>query len=153
MSVELRQAYQSMITAIKGGWITMCSNLGMTRSALENHVYEKKGQTMSVDMAMLIQDFSGTTIFAETVARLSGGTFVKLPDIGGVSNESLFSKFNELHAELGMLSSKFSEFTDDDELDDDECAKLTAIKGQIHRKMEELMALTFLVYRKDAGRD
>lgn len=143
----LRQTYQKMITSLKGGWEGMAGNLGLSSvAALENYVYEKKGQCMSVQMALLIQDFSGTTLFAKEIAELSGGTFVKLPSVDHIDNESLLAKFNELYAELGQLSQTYAAATADGEIDKREKAELTAISDEIHRTMQELMGLMFRIY-------
>ena len=147
----LRKAYLSMIKAFAGGWDAIAPALGMTRDALENRIYERKGQGLLVETALQMQAFAGTTHFAEAIATLSGGTFVRLPDIDAVDNDSLFKKFNQLHADIGLLSQKFSDYTSDDELDAVECASLSGIGNDIHRKMEELLTLTFRIYCRDGG--
>lgn len=149
--MDLRKARLSMIKAYPGGWDAISAALGMSRDALENRIYERKGQSVLTETDLQMQAFSGTTHFAEAVASLSGGTFVKLPNVDHVDNDSLLAKFNELHSELGLLSSKFSEYTKDDELDKRERADLTAIGDEVHRTMEELLALTFRIYCKDGG--
>lgn len=146
--MNLRQAYLQMIRAMQGGWDAMAAACAMTRDALENRIYERRGQSLLVETALQMQEFSQTTCFAEAIATRSGGVFLRLPALDEVGNEDLFAKFRELHAELGDLSAKFSEFTKDDELDSAECAKLSAIRDEIHKTMEELMALTFIVYRR-----
>lgn len=138
-----------MIAAMQGGWGAMAGALGTTVAALENHVYEKKGQSMSVHLAEQMQDISQTTYFAEATAKNAGGTFVKLPDVDYVDNEALLAKFNELHAEIGRLSAEFAEDTKDGEIDDRERARLEAIGSEIHKTMEELLALTFRIYCRD----
>jgi hypothetical protein len=147
--VNLRQAYLHMIKSYQGGWDGMTGALGVTRDALENRIYERRGQSLLVETAMQMQAFSQTTAFAEAVATASGGTFVKLPDVGQVGDEDLFAKFRQLHAELGELSAKWSEFTKDDELNDAECAKLSAVRDEIHKTMDELMAMSFVLYRRN----
>ena len=147
--MHLRKAYLSMIKAFAGGWDAIAPALGMSRDALENRIYERKGQGLLVETALQMQAFSGTSHFAEAIATLSGGTFVKLPDQEHVDNESLFKKFNQLHADIGLLSQKFSDYTSDDELDAAERASLSGIGNDIHRKMEELLTLTFRIYCRD----
>lgn len=146
--MELKTAYQKMITSMQGGWGAMAGALGLTVAALENHVYEKKGQEMSVRMARQLQDLSDTDHFVEALAKDRGGVFVKLPTVGDVENEDLLLKFNELHAELGNLSREFAADTKDGEIDAKEAARLEAIAQRIHQIMEELLALTMKIYRK-----
>jgi hypothetical protein len=147
--VNLRQSYLNMIKAFSGGWDAISAALGMSRDALENRIYERKGQTLTVETALQMQAFSGTTYFAEAIAAVSGGAFVRLPAPGEADNEALLLKFNELHFQIGMLSRRFSEAIEDDEVDKRERADLTAIGDEIHRATQELLALTFRIYCRD----
>lgn len=149
--MNLRATYQKMITSLKGGWDGMAANLGLSTSALENYVYEKKGQCMSVHMALQIQDFSNTALFAEAIAKASGGVFVSLPRADDIDDEALQSKFHALYAELGRLSQTYSEAIEDGEIDRRERADLTAISDRMHQIMQELMGLMFRIYCRPEG--
>lgn len=142
----IREAHKAMIRAINGGWEVAAAALGMTLASLENRIYERKGQTLSTADSLALQATSGTTMFAEAIAHASGGTFVKLPECGEVDNEALLIKFNALHAELGLLSRRFGEYTKDDEINAREATDLKAIGDEVHKTMEELLALTFKIY-------
>lgn len=149
--MDLRQARLRMIKAFAGGWDAMAAALGMSRDALENRIYERKGQSVLTEIDLQMQSFSGTTHFAEAVATLSGGTFVKLPSLDEIDNDSLLAKFNELHAEIGALSLQFNQFTKDNELDENEQRKMAETRDSIHRKTQELLGLIFRLYTKDGG--
>ncbi|SFD03408.1 YmfL family putative regulatory protein [Collimonas sp. OK412] len=144
--MNLRQSYLGMIKAFSGGWDAMCGALGYSRDALENRIYEKKGQSLWVETALQMQSLSGTTLFAEAVATASGGVFVTLPAPSEIDNEALLSKFNKLHTHIGLLSRRFNEATEDGEIDKRERADLAAIGDEIHRHTQELLALTFRIY-------
>lgn len=144
--MEIRKSYLSMIRAFPGGWDAMAGALGMTRDALENRIYERKGQSVLVETALQMQQFSGTTHFAEAVAQISGGLFMKLPDHAGHDRDELLAKFNELYGELGDLSIKFKASVEDGEIDKRERADLSDVGQSIHRTVEELLALTFQIY-------
>lgn len=135
-----------MIKAFPGGWDAIAGALGMSRDALENRIYERKGQGVLVETALQMQKFSGTTHFAEAVAAISGGTFVKLPEVE-VENEDLLKKFNELYAELGRFSSDFNLATADEQIDRREEALLRHDADRLHKVLSELVALTMRVYR------
>lgn len=147
--MSLKKAFQKMIQVL--GIADTATLMEMTESALDNRVHERKGQQFTVRQALRLQDISQTTVFAEEIASMSGGTFVKLPDLGHVDNMSLLAKFNDMHAKLGLLSQKYGEYTADDELDKRERADLSAIADEIHRTMEEFLALSFRVFGKDDG--
>lgn len=142
----MRKTYLAMINACPGGWDVMAAALGMSRQALENRVYERKGQSILVQTAFQMQAFSGTTLFSEISAKEGAGVFTTLPALGEHDNEELLSKFNELYAELGDLSGKFREYTKDDDINTSERRTLEGIGRHIHRTVEELLALTFQVF-------
>lgn len=139
-----------MIREYPGGWDAMAAALGMSRMCLENRIYERKGQSVLVETALQMQQFSGTTHFAEAVAKISGGLFMKLPDHDGKDRDELLAKFNELYSKLGDLSTKFREYVKDDEIDLRERQDLTDVGQNIHRTVEELLALTFQIYCQPA---
>ncbi len=144
--MEIRKSYLSMIKAFPGGADAISAALAMSRDALENRIYERKGQGLLVDTAMQMQASTGTTFFAEAVATASGGTFVKLPSSGPVSNECIGKKFRELYAELGEFSKTFDQATADDVIDKRERKDLQAIADEMHKTLGELLALTWSVY-------
>lgn len=144
--VEIRKAYLSMIKSFPGGWDAISAALGMSRMCLENRIYERKGQSLLVETAIQMQEFSGTTHFAEAIAEMSGGVFMKLPSNTDHDREELLAKFNELYAELGELSTTFRASIEDGEIDSRERDELTNVGQHIHRKVEELLALTFQIY-------
>lgn len=144
--MDLRKARLGMIKAMPGGWDAMAAALGMSRDALENRIYERKGQSLLTETDMQMQSFSGTKLFAQAVADQSGGTYLELPAIAEVDDVPLVTKWNELYTELGRLSQRFNEAIADDHVDKKERTDLTDIVQVIHRRAEELIALTFKVY-------
>ncbi len=151
--MEIRKSYLSMIKAFPGGADAIAAALTMSRAALENRIYERKGQGLLVDTAMQMQLFTGTTLFAQAVSAASGGAFVKLPDHGHLDNESIDRKFRELVAQLGTFSHHFTEATADDIITKREQAGLVAIADDMHRILAELLALSFKVFCPPAGAD
>ncbi|MFZ6871142.1 YmfL family putative regulatory protein [Undibacterium sp. Di27W] len=144
--MNLRQAYLAMIRAYEGGWDGMSAVLGMSHDGLENRIYERKGQGLHVQTAIQMQKFARTTHFAEAVATASGGTFVQLPSLDHIDNESIADKFHELYAELGELSVEFQKATKDGEVDNKERECINCVVDRMHRTMDELRALTFKFY-------
>lgn len=149
--MDTRESYLAMIKAMSGGWGAMCGALAMTRDALENRLYERKGQGLLVETAMNMQSFSGTTLFAEAIATASGGTFVKLPDDIECVNEEIGKKWRTLYVEFGTLARHYEEATADGVIDDREQKVLDADEARAHRVLSELMALTRRVFRPDGG--
>ncbi|WP_304607817.1 YmfL family putative regulatory protein [Glaciimonas sp. PAMC28666] len=144
--MDLRKAYLSMIKSFNGGWDAIAPALGMTRSSLENRIYERKGQSILVETAIQMQAFSGTKFFAEAIATTSGGVFVKLFEGEDVDDELLHLKFQKLYAGLGRLSQSYTDATADGEIDKRERKELNAIAEEIHKTIQEMMSLMFKVY-------
>lgn len=147
--MNLRQAYLKMIRAYQGGWDAMAGALGMSRDALENRIYERKGQGILVETALAMQSFSDGQSFAEAVASLSGGTFIKLPDVGQFGNEEITGKFHDLMEELGAMSREWRSMTKDGVLDDKELLMLNELTDRMHITMDMIRALTIRVYRPE----
>ncbi|MFZ6819833.1 YmfL family putative regulatory protein [Undibacterium sp. Ji22W] len=149
--MNIRQSLLEMIKAFPGGWDAMCGALGMNRIALQNRIYECKGMDVGVNTALLMQEFSGTTLFAEAVAAQSGGTFVKLPQIDAVGNEEISEKFHEAMETLGKLSIEYRDAVKDGEVNSRERERLNAIIDQMHMTLNQIMALTVKVYCRETA--
>jgi hypothetical protein len=128
------------------GWNGTAATLGMKRASLEARVYELNGHGMRVETAMMVQAYSGTTLFAQAVAAASGGVFIELPAAGPLNGVELEGKFHELYAEIGDLSREYSAAIADGEIDARERAKLERIEGAMHKTVKELMGTMFRVY-------
>lgn len=147
--MNLRQAYLGMIKAFPGGWDAISGALGMSRDALENRIYERKGQDLNVQTALQMQSFSGTLHFAEAIATLSHGTFVKLPCVDHIGNEAISDKFHEIFEELGELSVEFRTATKNGEIDAGERERMNNLVDKMHKTMDELRAMSFKVYCRE----
>lgn len=151
--MRIRESYLKLIRAFPGGWDAMTGAVGMTRNALENRIYERKGQGVDVELAMLMQGFSHTTHFAEAVATESGGVFLKMPADLDHSNVDIGKKWRELHVRIGELAVTFDGAIEgDDEIDANERRKLESIGADMQRTIAELLALSFRVYCKSDER-
>lgn len=150
--MDIRKAYLAMIKSFPGGWDAVAPAIGFSRDALENRIYERKGQGMLVDTALQLQATTETTFFAQAVAQASGGVFLPMPGGGEHDREELLAKFNELYAELGDLSVTFKDAVKDDEIDATERAALTDVGHKIHRTVEGLLGLTFQIYCRPGQR-
>jgi hypothetical protein len=145
--MDVRSAVLKMVSGIDGKWVVAAAHLAMTENSLKNRAYETKGQSLSTDDALALQQLSGTTYFAEAIAAASGGTFVKLPDIGEVENDSIQQMFNQNYLEIGRLFDAFTAaIANDGEIDERERAQLESHGEALHRKTETLLALMFNVY-------
>jgi len=138
-----------MIRAFPGGWDGCVGALATTRDRLENRIYERKGQQLHIETAMIMQKLTGTTFFAEAVAVESGGVFVKNAHPDEVDNDVLHEKFQQLYKELGELSATYSSAIQDNHINKRERAELEAISHEIQRIIQELMTLMFRIYCRD----
>lgn len=145
--MDLRKAVVRMVNAVNGGWTVAAAHLGMTENALRNRVYETKGQTLSTNDKIALQELSDTKLFVEALAAISGGTFVRLPEIGQIGSESVQLMFNEMYAELGEHFKLFmAAIAGDGVIDTTERNDIEAHGAELHRKVEQLQALMFSLY-------
>lgn len=149
--MDLRKAVVRMVNAVNGGWTVAAAHLGMTENALRNRVYETKSQTLSTNDKIALQELSGTTLFVEALAAISGGTFVRLPDIGQIESESVQLMFNDMYVELGEHFKLFMAAIEDGVIDSVERHDIQAHGADLHRKVEQLQALMFSLYCRRTG--
>lgn len=149
--MSLKKAYQKMI-AVQGIPDTALL-LGMSESAMDNRVQERQGQCFTVRQALRMQQISKTTHFAEVIARISRGTFQKLPNVDHIDNDSILNAMNQVHVDIGRWCQKFAEATADGKIDKREKADMDAIVYELHRHTDMLHALTCRVYCPDGDGD
>lgn len=142
----LRNCYQLMCKGMPGGWAAMAAAMGLSKDALENRVYERKGQAVSLHEAMQMQAFHGSTLFAEAVAMDSGGVFVRMPDVGPVDNEEIQTLYMELVEDVARLAREWREATRDGEVDGRERRRLRRIQHDICAKTVQMNELTFKLF-------
>lgn len=145
----MRATFVGMCRAFPGGMSAMAAALGYSYEALRNRIYEKKGQSISVDDALLMQEFSGTKHFANRVASLSGGVFLEVIPVALQERTELLSEFNRLTEELGHLSHKYEMSVRDGKIQKSERAMLKGQAYRIHKQLEKILAISFAIYGVD----
>ena len=140
---EIKQAIKTMCQSVSGGYAAMAAALGMSsRAALENRIYEVKGQRVSIEEAMMMQRMADRFDFAEAVAAESGGVFVLLPE-GEVrcGSEEVAERFLNAMAYGGALVRKWQQATADGQV----CAAELEALAKIERRIiGELLAIRVL---------
>jgi hypothetical protein len=142
-----------MIKAFPGGWDAIAAALGMSRNALENRVYERKGQGLLVETARQLQEFSDTDHFTEAMCAARGGVFLKLPTDVSDDNEEMWAKAQQLHIELGRFFEDVKKATEDGVIDAREQAVLDDDEARVHKVMAELHALVRRLYTPHPRRE
>jgi len=151
--VEIRQCYLSMIKEFPGGWAAIAGALGMSRDALENRVYERKGQGLLADTVHQIQQFSNSDIYAEAVCAMRGGVFVKLPTDRSDDNQEIWARAQQLQIELGRFFEDVKKATANGVIDRREQSVLDDDEARVHRAMAELHALVRRLYTPQPRRE
>lgn len=132
----------------------MATALGMSAASLQNRIYEVKGQVLHTEHALAMQTLSGRSDFAEAVARITGGMFVQLPGLDDeCDNQELLTKFTLILDRLGVLARTHAQAISDGVVDDHEKAELERIAHDAHRHIQELLQLTFRIYRSNEPTD
>ncbi|OIR10990.1 hypothetical protein GALL_71610 [mine drainage metagenome] len=144
----MRKAYLAMIKAFPGGWDAMAAALGYTRMALENRIYERRGQSMSADTALMMQKLSNTTFYAEEVANQSDGIFIPIPEFTGVSDMALLDAYTEMVSDEGKFATDFREALKDGKVTQAEFEKLRKdLRQQQAHEMELLARIESLIVK------
>ncbi|TCP13791.1 hypothetical protein EV683_10536 [Crenobacter luteus] len=144
----IRGSLQMMCRAMNGGWTGMAEALGTSVQRLQNRIYARKGQAVSVKTALQMQDASQTTYFAEAVARHSGGVFIPVPPIGDIGEEDIQKKYLQLLERFGEHAREYREAIADRQVCKRERRKLETIGGEICTLTAEINQYTFHLFCK-----
>lgn len=145
----LRSTYVRMCQAFPGGTAAMAAALGYTVDALRNRIYERKGQCINVDDALMMQDLSGTKLFANEIAQQSGGVFLEVIPPTTLERAEILTEFNQLVQSLGELSREYELSIRDGKINLDEKKALKQRAYVIHKQVERLLAISFAIYSTD----
>lgn len=138
--MDIKKSYLKMIRAFPGGWDAMAAALGFSRDALENRIYERKGQSILVETALQMQEFSGTTHFAEAVCFNSGGLFMAIPKFDGIADMELLDAYTAMVVDEGRFAADFREALSDRKISRHEYEKLREDLHDQQRHEMELLA-------------
>ncbi len=144
----MRTAIQKAIKSYNGGWAAMSAALGLTVTALENRVYERKGQTLTLHEAMQIEAISNTKHITEAMAMRHNSVVIELPQ-GDKDNVDLFVIQSELQGAVsGVCKTVADSISDDGVIDGKEEKLINESKREVHKTVERLVHTAFLIYRK-----
>lgn len=154
MKSEINHAVREMAKSVSGGHAAVAAVLGYTKPALENRLYEVKGQRIGIDEAMLIQRISGRTDFAEAVASESGGVFVPLPEdvcCAALAEEEISTRFLNIIERGGEMVRKWRESTADGEVTEAELSALLAVFRRCVAEQAAVIELTRRYFCRAGG--
>lgn len=149
----LRSTYVRMCQAMPGGTAAMAAALGYTVDALRNRIYERKGQCINVDDALMMQDLSGTKLFANEIAQQSGGVFLEVIPPTTLERTEILTEFNQLVQSLGELSREYELSVRDGKINEEEKRTLKKRGYAIHKQVERLLAISFSIYGATEDKD
>ena len=141
-------AILNMVNGLVGGRVAVAAMLGVDEIHLKNQLYQQKGMQVSTERALLIQEFTGRTDFAEAVAHQSGGVFVKMPEHDNLVRADINETFMETTKNIGLLIQEFLEAIEDGELDDIEHRRLEARKDKACSNLALAIHMIVEVYKR-----
>lgn len=147
--MNYRQSLLKLIRAFPGGWDAMAAALGMSRDGLENRVYERKGQQISLHVVSQMEAFSGSDAFVEAHAQARGGVFMKLPAVGDAGNEEISDLFHQIWQDMGELSNEYMELSQKGEASEKDQQQLNRVIAEMHVLCERLKNQMMRVYVLD----
>lgn len=116
-----------MIEKCQGGKAAVAGFLGLTEQALNNRLYQTKGQRFTDDELIAIECEYGVSDWSDEINRRLGKVTVNVPHLDDLDEVELSAlQLREL-AERGILFSQLSEFLAD--------GVITSVEAEILRKL------------------
>ncbi len=111
---NINSAITAMCKAYPSGRVGMANALGMSIDQFHNHMYQKVGSRFfTLAELELMEDLSGTSLFAEYSANRRGRLLVDIPKPESLDNVDLFQHEMQLNAVRGKLDqAKFAALAD-----------------------------------------
>lgn len=134
----INEAIKEMCKAHPAGKPGMAAALGMTVDVFNNHAYRKCGSRFfTLDELELMQDLSGTALFADYSATRAGKMLADMPDHDGVDTVDLFHIEMNVTASNGEFAAAKMEAIQDGIIDKHERKKLSelfrkSVRHQLH---------------------
>lgn len=139
-----------MCKSTKGGAGAVAYMLGMSLDQLNNRIYEKKNQRVSVDLALEIQHVTESSGFAKYIAKQSGGIFVKLPDCGTIEEEDIQKSAMYAIEKMGTLMEQYRVFTEDGVLDSQEQKQMMHTKSELFASVTTMLLYIVKTFSVDS---
>ena len=149
MTNPINTAIRDMAKSVVGGHATMATMLSLnSKTALENRIYQVRGQSISIDEAMLMQRFTERTDFAQAVAHESGGVFIPLPpiDAAALTGEDITDNFMAAYVELGEFTRQWRNATHDGKVCSAESTALWQKVRALTQRITAIAVLTDQIY-------
>ena len=149
MTNPINTAIRDMAKSVVGGHATMATMLSLnSKTALENRIYQVRGQSISIEEAMLMQRFTERTDFAQAVAHESGGVFIPLPpiDAAALTGEDITDNFMAAYVELGEFTRQWRNATHDGKVCSAESTALWQKVRALTQRITAIAVLTDQIY-------
>ena len=125
-------AILNMVNEFQGGRAAIGAMLCVDPIRFKNQLHEQKGMRISTETALTIQEFTGRTDFAEAVAHLSGGVFIRLPAAHKeLANADINEQFLQATKNLGLFINEYLVSTADEILDPIEEQRIQVIFNRL----------------------
>ena len=141
-------AILNMVNEFQGGRAAIGAMLCVDPIRFKNQLHEQNGMRVSTETALTIQEFTGRTDFAEAVAHLSGGVFVKMPEHDNLVRADINETFLQTTKGIGLLIQEFLEAIEDGVLDDIEHRRLEARKDKACSNLALAIHMIVEVYKR-----
>ncbi|AZS50673.1 hypothetical protein DM558_07720 [Entomomonas moraniae] len=144
----MRAAVQKAIKSYQGGWSAMAAALGMSVDALENRVYEKKGQSLALHEALMIESISETSHITEAMAARHHAVVITLPDVEHENKDLLVIQSQLQKALSGLLSTVANSYEDDGVIDRKEEKQILNEKTEAHKAVEKFVQVALTIFKQ-----
>lgn len=144
----MRAAVQKAIKSYQGGWAAMAAALGMSVDALENRIYEKKGQSLALHEALMIEAISETSYITEAMAARHHAVLVTLPDTEYENKDLLVIQSSLQSALSDLLKTVAESYEDDGVIDHKEEKQILNSKTEAHKAVEKFVQVALTIFKQ-----
>lgn len=144
----MKKTIIEMVEQCQGGKDAVAGFLGLTEQALNNRLYQTKGQRFTNEELIAIEQEYGVSHWSDEVNRRLGKVAVNLPSLDELDSVELSSlQLREL-AERGILFSQLSAFLEDGELTTVESVIVRRLLHKAQSATLKMVESTIALYQK-----
>lgn len=146
---SLKEVVREMCGVIPGGRDAMAGALGLSITSFNNRFYEKNGcRFFDHHDLMMMQEVSGTVLYAEYVAAESGMLLVDGPVCDTLDRTDLFERGIKTSVMRGSVDICIGKAIEDGEITEDEAKEIRAAHNKHMQARTEEVESTIILYTR-----
>lgn len=146
--MAMKKTIIEMIEKCRGGKSAVAGFLGLSEQALDNRLYQTKGQRFTDEQLIAIENEYGVSDWSDEINRRLGKVSVSIPNADELDLVELSTLQLQEVAERGILFSKLNEFLADGVLTTVEANALRKLLHNSEKATVKTIEATIKLYQK-----